>query len=187
MTITVTTESFEPTITTEKQLHIVMVDDDRSEHALLVMAAQEAGVRADFEFYEDGAELLLHLNGRTKDDLPDVLVLDLRMPGLDGHRTLDELQLDPVLCQIPVVVFTSSPRPVDRRESLDRGAVSYTLKPSDFEGMVNFARGLAEPAEVPTIAPAEARIAEARARRDGCEAIHDEVDDYLKRNGYLEG
>ena len=186
MTMTVT-DAPSSSSTTQRQRHVVMIDDDRSEHALLVMAAEEAGLDADFEFFDDGAEALLHLQDRDAADLPDVIVLDLRMPGLDGHRTLDELQTHPLLSDVPVVVFTSSPRPVDRRESVDRGAVSFSLKPSDFEGMVAFARSLADPDTVEAPSTPDARLAEARElRRLAAKTVHDEVDDYLRRHGYLD-
>lgn len=118
-------------------VRIVMVDDDPSEHVLMRAAAREIDIASEFTFFEDGADALLHLVGKEPEDLPDVIVLDLRMPGLDGHSTLDELQADPLLWQVPVVVFTSSPRVSDIETSIDRGAVSYVVKPSDFESMVH--------------------------------------------------
>ena len=134
---TTTTEVENSTELDEEPVRIVMVDDDPSEHVLMRAAALEANIASHFTFFEDGADALLHLIGAPVEDLPDVIVLDLRMPGLDGHSTLDELQADPVLWQVPVVVFTSSPRPSDIKTSIDRGAVSYVVKPSDFDTMVH--------------------------------------------------
>lgn len=130
-------DTFTSSTPSDDPVKIVMVDDDPSEHVLMRAAAREANIASEFTFFEDGADALLHLVGTPAEDLPDVIVLDLRMPGLDGHSTLDELQADPLLWQVPVVVFTSSPRKSDIETSIDRGAVSYVVKPSDFDTMVH--------------------------------------------------
>jgi CheY-like chemotaxis protein len=120
-----------------------MADDDRAEHLLLMMAADEAGIDASLSFHDGGQELLDHLRGiEQPDDLPNVILLDLRMPGVDGYATLDELQADPTLWKIPVVVFTSSTRPVERALSYDRGARLFQTKPHDFSKLVSLVRGL---------------------------------------------
>ena len=96
-------------------------------------------------FHDDGSMLLFRLEQMIElDKLPDLIVLDLRMPGLDGHRTLDELQAHPVLWQIPIVVFSSSTRRVDQTTAFAKGAQWFETKPSDFDGMVAFALSLAE-------------------------------------------
>ena len=126
-----------------RPIRILMADDDRNDHLLLIMAAEAAGIEADFEFVDDGSTLLLHLACvANPSDLPDLIVLDLRMPGLDGHRTLEELHAHPVLWQIPVVVFTSSTRRSDEVKSFSRGARWFETKPSDFDALVEFARAL---------------------------------------------
>ncbi len=135
-TITTATDTFTKS-DSDEPVRIVMIDDDPSEHVLMRAAAREANIASHFTFFEDGADALLHLIGAPPEDLPDVIVLDLRMPGLDGHSTLDELQADPLLWQVPVVVFTSSPLTSDIETSIDRGAVSYVVKPSDFDTMVH--------------------------------------------------
>lgn len=119
-------------------VRIMMVDDDPFEHVLMEDAAKEAGLGLDLTFFQDGAAALLELIGTPREELPDLIVLDLRMPGVDGHTTLDELQADPVLWQIPVVVFTSSPLKDDINASASGGAVSYVVKPSDFSAMIDF-------------------------------------------------
>lgn len=129
----------------ERPVRIVMADDDQNDHLLLLMAADAANIQAEFDLVQDGAELMMRLEqAESADELPDLIVLDLRMPGVDGHRTLDLLQRHPVLWQIPVVVFTSSTRRTDEILSYERGARWVEVKPSDFDGMISFARSLAE-------------------------------------------
>jgi len=126
-----------------RSLRIVMADDDSNDQLLMSMAADDSGIDADFVFVDNGAKLLIYLNSIMHEaELPDLIVLDLRMPGLDGHRTLDELQKHPTFWQIPVVVFTSSTRPVDEVISFERGARWFETKSSDYESMISFVRSL---------------------------------------------
>lgn len=156
-----------------------MVDDDPSEHVLMQAAAREANIATHFTFFEDGADALLHLTGTAPEDLPDVIVLDLRMPGLDGHGTLDELQADPVLWQVPVVVFTSSPRKTDVENSIDRGAVSYVVKPSSFDTMVSNVGDLCDLARR-GVKPRKIDEADGRSeRRETIQKVGVLVEDYL--------
>jgi CheY-like chemotaxis protein len=144
MTATVHLTSPLATSTLDKTLRIVMADDDRNDQLLTVMAAEEAGHPLEFTFVDDGSDLLQMLSGAsTLDELPDAIVLDLRMPVLDGHRTLDRLQAHPVLWQIPVIIFTTSSRNHDRSMSRDLGAREFETKPSDFAGMVAFVHRVA--------------------------------------------
>lgn len=120
-----------------------MADDDSAEHMLMQMAAEEAGLDADFSFYDSGVDLLATLrNTPLAEDLPQIIILDLRMPGLDGYGTLDELQGDPRLWPIPVVLLTSSTRESEKSISLGRGARIFQQKPEDFSKLVALARGL---------------------------------------------
>ncbi len=126
-------------------LRVWMADDDYNDHLFMLMAAEEAGLDADFRFLDDGAQLMLALTSIIEPaDLPDIIVLDLRMPRLDGHSTLKQLQDHPDLWQIPVIVYTSSTRPVDQTTSFDRGARWFETKPSRFPDMVSFARRIAQ-------------------------------------------
>ncbi|MEM9565230.1 MAG: response regulator [Actinomycetota bacterium] len=133
-----------PAVSLDRKLRIVMADDDRNDQMLMVMATDEARAPIELSFVDDGAELLNRLSMiGTLDDLPDAIVLDLRMPRLDGHRTLDRLQAHPVLWQIPVVVFSTSHRYVDIRLSHDLGARDFETKPDSFSGMIDFVTRLA--------------------------------------------
>jgi CheY-like chemotaxis protein len=144
MTTTIHLTEPDASRTMDKTLRIVMADDDRNDQLLMVMAADEAGYPLEFRFVDDGSELLTMLSSTANlDELPDAIVLDLRMPVLDGHRTLDRLQAHPVLWQIPVVIFTTSSRSQDMCLSRDLGAREFETKPSDFGGMVSFVHRLA--------------------------------------------
>lgn len=124
---------------TQNALRIVMADDDPQEHILIVMASGALSTPLEFDFVTDGAKLLQTLDrAETVAELPDLIILDLRMPRLDGHRVLQELQAHPTYWQIPVVVFSSSARIQDEALSYTRGAVMYRTKPSSFAGMEEF-------------------------------------------------
>ncbi len=120
-----------------------MADDDRNEQLLTVLAAEEANVNAEFTFVDDGTQLLMYLNKRLEaGTLPELILLDLRMPILDGPRTLRQLQAHPELWQIPVIAFSSSTRSEDRDRSLAAGAKWFQTKPSEYSEMVKFIESL---------------------------------------------
>ncbi len=133
-----------PAVSLDRKLRVVMADDDRNDQMLMVMATDEARAPIELSFVDDGAELLHRLSViGSLEDLPDAIILDLRMPRLDGHRTLDRLQAHPVLWQIPVVMFSSSHRYGDMCLSHDLGARDFETKPSSFSGMIDFVTRLA--------------------------------------------
>ena len=177
-TTTAQTRTTHPAI--NDPIRVVMIDDDPSEHVLMQAAAREASVDSEFTFFEDGADALLHLLGKPAEELPHLIVLDLRMPGLDGHSTLDELQADPELWQVPVVVFTSSPRVADLETSITRGAVSYVVKPSDFDTMVRHVSDFFDLARQGVKARLVSESESGRGeRRETVEQIGVLVEDYL--------
>lgn len=116
-----------------------MADDNQREHQLMSMAAESIATPLIFDFVPDGRQLLTELYVPTRlEDLPNVIILDLRMPGFDGLRTLAELQYHPMFWQIPVVVHTSSLRRKDKQLSYERGAVLFENKPGTFSEMEAF-------------------------------------------------
>ena len=120
-------------------IYVVMADDNPQEHLLIAMAADRSETPLHFDFVTDGAKLLLKLaEAETVQDFPDVIVLDLAMPGLNGLQTLEELQAHPLMWQIPIVVFSSSTRLEDEVRSYERGAIWFETKPSTLSGMHDF-------------------------------------------------
>ena len=73
---------------------------------------------------------------------PDLILLDLNLPRMDGREVLGEIKVDPALRRIPVVILTSSREKGDRLEGYRAGANSYVRKPVDFEEFRNAVRQL---------------------------------------------
>jgi CheY-like chemotaxis protein len=71
---------------------------------------------------------------------PDLVVLDLNMPGVDGWAVLSQRQTDAILQKIPIVVLSTSRQPEDHRRALSLGANSYIVKPRDFQSLIETTR-----------------------------------------------
>jgi CheY-like chemotaxis protein len=127
------------TATSTAMLDVIMCDDDHDDQMLVALAAQEQHASLDISFADTGMELMAELQKRIEQiRLPDLVVLDLRMPIMDGHDVLERMRTDPVLWQVPVVVFTSSASVRDLQRSYARGAIWYETKPSDFAELIEF-------------------------------------------------
>ena len=129
------------------QLPTVLIADDDDGHAYLVEDnLRRAGVNTTFLRFSDGQEVLDFLFGRTKDPAFQpaqsyLLLLDIRMPKVDGVAVLQQIKADPELRKLPVMMLTTTedPREVDRCHAL--GCNVYIHKPVSYD---NFARALAE-------------------------------------------
>lgn len=122
-----------------ESLDIIVAEDDAHDQMLLVMAAKDGAADVEFTFAGDGEELLDLLRERHKNGLtPDLVVLDMRMPRLDGHEVLDALANNPELRPRQVGVFSSSHREQDIQQSIQKGAAWHRVKPSRFEDLVGF-------------------------------------------------
>ena len=118
---------------------IVMADDDPQACLLATKALQAAGLSNPLTYVTDGAALMAHLRGRRifGEDVPaprpDLVVLDLDMPGMDGHQVLAEIDGDPALHGLPVIVLAASK---DDAGALSGGAPSpraFVAKPLAFD------------------------------------------------------
>jgi CheY-like chemotaxis protein len=122
---------------TAKVKRILLVED--SEHDLeLTMAALEAhNVANEVDVARDGADALDYLYRRgafanRAGDLPVVVLLDLKMPRVDGLEVLRQMKNDPNLKKVPVVMLTSSREEQDLVRSYELGVNAYVVKPVDF-------------------------------------------------------
>ena len=125
------------------RLHTILVADDDDGHAFLIEDnLRRGGVNANFLRFSDGQEVLDFLFGRTSDPAfrPEesyLLLLDIRMPKVDGVTVLQQIKADPGLHKLPVIMLTTTedPREVDRCHDL--GCNIYIRKPVSFEGFAD--------------------------------------------------
>lgn len=122
-----------------KHKTILLVEDNPSDVELTRRAFERSRVANELVVAEDGQEALDYLFGRgafsdrNVKDLPAVVLLDLKLPRLDGHEVLQQIRAEPATRRLPVVILTTSREEQDIAQSYDLGANSYIRKPVDFE------------------------------------------------------
>lgn len=123
---------------------ILVADDDPHDQMLFAMANEDAEVDVKLSFVNDGLELLSKLESlAAQGSLPDLVVLDMRMPKCDGHEVLDALATNSAFDSLDVVVFSTSHRQSDIEQSVARGALWHEVKPSSYEDLVSFVETIA--------------------------------------------
>jgi len=106
-------------------------------------ALEQSRIRNDLYIVEDGEEALDYLfrRGKYEDPAsspkPDLMLLDLNMPKMDGKQLLKQMRADPTLRRIPVVALTTSKQESDIIRTYDLGANSYIVKPVDMDQFIN--------------------------------------------------
>lgn len=128
---------------------VLYVDDSADDQLLAVEAVEATGRDNDLRVAGSAIEVWTTLLNRleTGSPLPALLVVDLRMPQVDGHLLMDKLAEDPDLSTIPVVVLTTSADPIDVRTANSNGAYRYHEKPHRFEDLVELWSGILDLAE----------------------------------------
>lgn len=120
---------------------ILLVEDNNHDVELTLAALEEYNLANEVIVARDGAEALDYLYGRGKfaghaNGLPVVVMLDLKMPKVDGLEVLQQMRSDPALKAIPVVMITSSREEQDLLRSYALGVNAYVVKPVDFQKFV---------------------------------------------------
>ncbi len=129
-------------------MRLLVVDDDENDRFLLKHGFLRAGINVSIEMVNGGEAAVQYLSGagafndRAKFPLPNLVLLDVKMPILDGFEVLRWIRAQPGLRRIPVVFLSSSAlnRDVDLAHEL--GANGYSMKPGDRVGMENLVRGI---------------------------------------------
>ena len=141
-------EGGEPAAVPEGPVEILLVEDNPDDVELAVHAFAQHHVANRIHVVRDGAEALDFLfgtgayAGRTLEDGPKVVLLDLKLPLVDGLEVLRRLKSDPRTRPLPVVVLTSSREERDIVDSYDLGVNSYIAKPVDFAQFTEAVRQL---------------------------------------------
>lgn len=124
-----------------KPKHILLVDDSPRDTELALEALQHYHLANEVVTLRDGAEALdyLHRRGQfagREGTEPAVILLDLKMPKVDGLEVLRDLKADPVLKVVPVVMMTSSREEQDLVRSYQLGVNGYVVKPLEFHKFI---------------------------------------------------
>jgi two-component system, chemotaxis family, response regulator Rcp1 len=126
-------------------IRILMVEDNDGDVFLTTEALKSAKVANELFVVHDGVECMdfLRRKGKYADALrPDLILLDLNLPRMDGREVLAELKSDPDLRAIPVVVLTSSATEIDVAKAYDLHANCYIVKPVDFANLLTVVRAI---------------------------------------------
>ena len=129
-------------------VELLLVEDNPQDLELTLRALQKAHIANRIQIARDGVEALDYIfgegafAGRRIEDAPRVILLDLKLPKVDGLEVLQRIKGDPRTKTIPVVILTSSKEQRDVVESYRLGVNSYIVKPVNFEGFTAAVRDL---------------------------------------------
>ncbi len=127
---------------------ILLVEDNPDDRILTVRALKQHNISNEIKEVKDGQEALDYLfgegeyAGRDTSIQPQIILLDLKLPKVDGLEVLQRIRADSRTRRLPVVILTSSNEQQDRISSYDLGANSYVRKPVDFSEFIEAARQL---------------------------------------------
>lgn len=127
---------------------ILLVEDDANDVFLLRRAFNKAGIESGLHTVGDGEEAVAYLAGqgkfadRDQHPLPQLVLLDLKLPRRSGLEVLEWVRGRPELRRIPVIVLTSSRESRDVNRAYDLGANSYLVKPVSFEDLLSLTQAL---------------------------------------------
>jgi two-component system response regulator len=132
----------------ENTIEIILVEDNPADEEMTLMALKKRNLANKVHVLRDGAEALTYIMdnvdcrpGQTAEERPKVILLDLKLPKIDGLEVLRRIRSDERTKSVPVVILTSSNEERDRIEGYKLGANSYVVKPVDFD---DFARAVSE-------------------------------------------
>jgi CheY-like chemotaxis protein len=125
---------------------VLIVEDNEDDRILLSRAFKFAGIDNPVQVVEDGQEAVDYLRGggkysdRTVFPLPDVVLMDIKLPRLSGFEVLQSVRCVHELKGLIIIVITSSNQPSDIYRAYDSGANAYMIKPGNFADLLTFAK-----------------------------------------------
>jgi two-component system response regulator len=126
----------------KRENYILLVEDNPDDVELTTLAFKKNNFANEIKVVEDGQEALDflfgdHPDGIKKNGFPELILLDLKLPKINGHEVLKEIKNGGKTKRIPVVILTSSQEQEDIIKGYDLGANSYVRKPVDYRDFVN--------------------------------------------------
>jgi CheY-like chemotaxis protein len=124
-------------IPTRSEFHILLIEDSRADAKIIERALREGDLLHRLTVIPDGKHALDYLFSLRDETIqtdrePDLILLDLNLPGLDGCQVLTRIKSDPWLRMIPVVILTTSNREEDILQTYLAGANTYIPKPDEY-------------------------------------------------------
>lgn len=127
---------------------ILLIEDNISDIELTRRAFQKSHIANQLDVVEDGQEALDYLfnkgqyAGKPAKELPSLILLDLKLPKIDGLQVLQQIRANNLTSRLPVVILTTSSEEQDIAQSYDLGANSYIRKPVDFTQFIEAIQNL---------------------------------------------
>ena len=130
-----------------KKLNVLLVEDEPADAHLVRLAFAEGQVPVDLHHVPDGVEAFAFLyreGAYANVPRPDLILLDLNMPRMDGRQFLKKIKLDAALRSLPVVVLTTSDAERDLLDSYQHFAAGFIVKPVDVDDFIKLASGIGD-------------------------------------------
>ena len=120
-------------MTNDQPLRVLLVDDSRADVVFIRESMQDVGFEAELEVATDGRAALERLQAVEKaaDQRPDLILLDVMMPNVNGWQVAETLKNDPETRNIPIVFLSARAMEADVRKGTDLGVQAYVTKPFD--------------------------------------------------------
>ena len=130
----------------DKPFRIIVADDDFEDFQFIKTTFEEVKLNVHLSHIEDGQYLIDILKAQSKHsklgELPHLILLDLNMPRKNGLEVLKEIKVNPLLCRIPIIIFTTSKMDTDIEQSYELGASCYVTKPQTLEEWISTVKKL---------------------------------------------
>jgi len=123
-----------------KRNTIFVIDDDADDRKIISDAFKEDNPRVDYAFFENADSFLKSLYSSSQ--LPDLILLDLNMPGMLGMQVLKELKSSPTFSVIPIIILTTSVREKDKQNAYEIGVNCFLQKPQSYSGFLLLAKAI---------------------------------------------